>query len=799
MPPYSKKALLSLLAAIFLQCSFAQSGVIKGRIFNPFSNEPLPFANIQLQGTHLFTLSDSAGNYSIKKVTPGLYNLVASSVGYKTKIVFEIQVDNLKPALVDIPMENTADTIRQVEITARTDKSIESPLSSKTIGVNEIQRNPGGNRDISKVIQSLPGAGISAGFRNDIIIRGGAPNENRFYIDDIEIPVINHFATQGASGGPVGIINVDFLKNVNYYSGAFPADKGNMLSSLLDFKFKDGRNDHWVAAFTGGSSDLGLRAEGPVSAKSTLLLSVRRSYLQFLFKLLQLPFLPTYNDFQFKYKLRFNNKSELTLLGLGAIDVFKLNFNANKTELNQYTLNNIPSGSQWNYAVGAVYKNYHRNGYSTVVVSRNMLNKESDKFNGNNNGDPAQRRLKYRSQEIENKFRWEENSRRGSFSFNYGLSMEADRYTNNTFSILRNPQEIDTISYNTDLSFYRYGAFAQLNKLFFNDKLGISAGARLDGNSYSSSMNNPFQQFSPRVSVSYALTRRLSLNANTGLYYQLPAYTTLGFKDNNGVFVNKENNVRYIQSAHFVSGIEYNLPTNTRFSVEGFYKKYAHYPFSITKQISLANEGGDYGVVGDEAVQSTGEGRAYGVEFFLQQKLFKGFYGWIAYTYVRSEGKDKEGKFIPSAWDQRNLLNIVLGKKLRNNWEAGIKLRASGGSPYTPYDVNASSQVQVWNISGQGILNYDSVNKLRAKGTYELDIRIDKKYYFKKWDLNIYIDIQNITNAQTELAPYLNADTDANGQPVTDPNNTNPPHYKMHYLKNVNGNILPSIGLIIEF
>jgi len=773
--------------------------VIKGRIFNPFSNEPLPYANIQLQGTTLFTLSDTAGNYTIKKITPGLYNLLVSSVGYKTKIVFEIQVDNLKPSFVDIPMENSADTIGQVEIVARTDRSIESPLSVKTIGVNEIQRNPGSNRDISKMIQSLPGAGVSTGFRNDIIIRGGSPNENRFYIDDIEIPVINHFATQGASGGPVGIINVDFLKNVNFYSGAFPADKGNMLSSLLDFKFKDGRNDRWAMALTGGSSDLGLRAEGPVSKNSTLLLSVRRSYLQALFKLLQLPFLPTYNDFQFKYKVRFNKRSELTLLGLGAIDVFQLNFKAKNKELNQYTLNNIPSGSQWNYAVGGVYKNYHGKGYSTLVLSRNMLNKESDKFNGNNNADPSQRRLKYRSQETETKFRWEETSRREGLSFNYGISMEWDRYTNNTFSILRNPQQIDTITYNTDLSFYRYGAFAQLNKLFFNGKLGISAGIRLDGNSYSSSMNNPFQQFSPRVSASYALTRRLSINVNSGLYYQVPSYTTLGFKDNNGVFINKENDVRSIRSLHFVSGIEYILPTNTVFSIEGFYKKYTHYPFSVTKQINLANEGGDYGVVGDEAVQSTGDGRAYGAEFFLQQKLFKGFYGWIAYTYVRSEAKDKKGKFIPSAWDQRNLLSIVLGKKLKNNWEAGIKIRASGGSPYTPYDVNASSEVRVWDISGQGILNYDSINTLRAKGSYELDLRIDKKYYFKNWDLNIYIDIQNITNAQTELAPYLNTDKDANGQPVTDPNNTNPPHYKMHYLKNVNGNILPSIGLIIEF
>src|SRR5882724_2218267 len=363
----SKNIWLFLPAILFFHCSLAQSGVIKGRIFNPFSNEPLPYANIQLQGTTLFTLSDTAGNYTIKKITPGLYNLLVSSVGYKTKIVFEIQVDNLKPSFVDIPMENSADTIGQVEIVARTDRSIESPLSVKTIGVNEIQRNPGSNRDISKMIQSLPGAGVSTGFRNDIIIRGGSPNENRFYIDDIEIPVINHFATQGASGGPVGIINVDFLKNVNFYSGAFPADKGNMLSSLLDFKFKDGRNDRWAMALTGGSSDLGLRAEGPVSKNSTLLLSVRRSYLQALFKLLQLPFLPTYNDFQFKYKVRFNKRSELTLLGLGAIDVFQLNFKAKNKELNQYTLNNIPSGSQWNYAVGGVYKNYHGKGYSTLV------------------------------------------------------------------------------------------------------------------------------------------------------------------------------------------------------------------------------------------------------------------------------------------------------------------------------------------------------------------------------------------------------------------------------------------------
>ena len=230
--------------------------------------------------------------------------------------------------------------------------------------MTEIKRRPGGNRDISRVIQSLPGVTSTASFRNDLIIRGGSPNENRFYLDDVEVPNINHFATQGASGGPAGIINVDFIREVDFYSGAFPANRGNSLSSVFQFKQKDGRSDRLGMTATVGATDIGVSLEGPIGEKTTFLFSARRSYLQFVFEAIGLPFLPIYNDFQAKVKYKPNNKEEWTFIGLGAIDNFELNLDADPTESNQFILENIPVNNQWNYTNGIVYKRFNDTGFT---------------------------------------------------------------------------------------------------------------------------------------------------------------------------------------------------------------------------------------------------------------------------------------------------------------------------------------------------------------------------------------------------------------------------------------------------
>ncbi|MEO0779136.1 MAG: TonB-dependent receptor [Bacteroidota bacterium] len=327
------KKLLALLVWGLGYCSLvAQSGIIKGTITNSINNEPISFATVLVLGTDSGTTSDLDGNYEVRGLAPGLYSIRASYVGFDDFTEYEIQVFNNKPAEIDIQMSEAVQELEEVVVKASPfKKTEESPVSLRSIGVAEIQRNPGGNRDISLVVQQLPGVTSSASFRNDLIIRGGAPNENRFYLDEVEVPTINHFATQGSSGGPVGMINVNFIQEVDFYSGAFPANRGNTLSSVFGFRLRDGRDDRLGGSFTVGSSDLNFTLEGPIGKKTTFLASARQSYLGFLFELLELPFLPTYNDFQLKVKHKIDQRNELTLIGLGAIDQFELNLEANET------------------------------------------------------------------------------------------------------------------------------------------------------------------------------------------------------------------------------------------------------------------------------------------------------------------------------------------------------------------------------------------------------------------------------------------------------------------------------------
>ncbi|MDX5404962.1 MAG: TonB-dependent receptor, partial [Bacteroidota bacterium] len=335
----------------------AQNGTLKGRVYDALNNEPLPFAVVVVDGTQYSGTTDLDGNYVIDGVPAGLYNITCQLLGYRTSTIYEIQIRPSKPAQVDFAMEQQTQELNEVTVTAadQFEKKAESPVSVNVIGINEIQRNPGGNQDISRVIQSLPGVATGVAFRNDIIVRGGGPNENKFYLDGIEIPAINHFATQGSSGGPVGMINVNFIREVDFYTGAFPSNRGNTLSSLMEIKLKDGRSDKIGGIFQIGASDVGLTLEGPLGKKTTFLASARRSYLQFLFSALDLPFLPTYNDFQFKTKTVFNKHHQLTVLGLGAIDNFELNTAANETPEQRYILNYLPVNEQWNYSIGAKY------------------------------------------------------------------------------------------------------------------------------------------------------------------------------------------------------------------------------------------------------------------------------------------------------------------------------------------------------------------------------------------------------------------------------------------------------------
>lgn len=774
----------------------AQTGIIKGVVIESGGKKPVELATVVIEGTSNGAQSDENGKFVIDKLTPGTYNLKVTSIGFTSKTIFEVGVTNSKPAELEIELDNSTQNLNEVVVKANPFvRKEESPISIRSLGLDEIQRAPGANQDISRVVQTLPGVGFSTGFRNDIYIRGGSSAENRFFMDDIEIPNINHFATQGSSGGPVGMINVDFIRDVNFYSGAFPANRGNMLSSSMDIRLRDGRDDRFGCSVRLGSSEAYLTMESPLNKKknATILASFRYSYLQLLFKALKLSFLPTYTDQQFKIKWKPTKQDELTVLWLSSADYFKLNLAANSTESQRYQLSILPEYNQWSYMVGAKYNRYfENNSYLQVVASRNMLINKYVKFQDNDRS--KTQTTDYKSTESENKLRIEYTGRKNGLKYNVGVGYELARYYNKS----RFAVPFGVVDYETKFVVHKYSLFSQVSKSVFKERLALSLGVRFDGNSYNSSMANIVNQVSPRFSSSLSITKDFRWNTNVGYYHQLPQYTAMGFKDTSGSLVNK-NTLTYSRNLHVVTGFDYATKWNGRFSLEGFYKQYFNMPFSVRNQVSLANLGGGFGVLGNEAVTSTSEGRAYGMEFLYEQKLNKGFYGTFAYTLFWSEFKDKNGKYAPSSWDSRHILTFSLGKKFKKGWELGGRLRSQGGFPYTPTDVATSSLIPVYNAQPEGVLDWNQLNQSRLKFFYAFDLRVTKKWAFKKWGLELYLDLQNLTLSKVDQQPTFVLDYDMNGNPQIDP--SDPTRYKTKLLTDTKklGTLLPAIGIVITY
>ncbi|MDO9552549.1 TonB-dependent receptor [Rhodonellum sp.] len=800
------RKLFTVICLLFVSFQIlGQGGVISGRVFNPINNDPIPFANILVLDTELGTVSDENGNYRLENITPGLYNVRASFVGFRSKTTFEVQVTLAKSVQLDFGLLEEASELGEVLVSSEFTRSEETPLSVRKLNANEIERYPGGNRDISRVIQSLPGVASTASFRNDIIIRGGAPSENKFYIDEIEVPVINHFATQGSSGGPVGILNVNLIKNVDLITGGFPSNRMNSLSSFFEFQLKEGRRDKMATQLTVGASELTLSNEGPLGDKTTYLVSARRSYLQGLFRLIGLPFLPTFNDFQVKTTTKINDKTELTFIGVGAIDDFVLNFDTPKNELEEdrenrlFLLESLPISSQWNYATGLKLKKFRDNGFWTFVLSRNMLNNRSFKYARNDESNPENLLFDYTSQESENKFRAENSVFGKGFTLKYGVNYEFARYLIRDFDRGTLAGQGETINVNDKSFFNSYGAFISGSKNYFQDRLLVTGGVRLDGSDFGKTAQNPLNQISPRISVSYQLKPNLFLTGNTGVYYQKPPYTALGYRNNEGELTNQINDIRFIRSAQVIAGIEKVMPEKKRrITAEAFYKHYSNYPSSIRNGIALANLGADFGVIGNEPINSNAQGRAYGLELLAQQRLFQNFYGIAAVTLVRSEFTNPNTVgYLPSSWDNRFIVSLTAGKRFGKNWEIGGRWRFLGGTPYTPFDLASSSLISNWDLRGQGQLDFNQINAVRLPAFHQLDLRIDKKYFFEKWSLNWYFDIQNAYNFQAEQAPRLVPVRDGSGQLIV--RTDDPSRYQLRTVENPAGTILPTIGLIIEF
>lgn len=707
------KRLLSVLLLCHITISFLWAQPVhqvKGTVIDKSSRQPLEFINVMIVGLNKGGVTNAEGKFSIEQVPPGIYRLQASAIGYKTVTTPEY-ILSTRDLHIQIEMEENQTELEGVTITASPfRRDIESPVSLRIIGLQEIEKSPGANRDISRIVQSYPGVAFSPiGYRNDLIVRGGSPSENRFYLDGVEIPNINHFSTQGASGGPVGILNADLIREVNFYTGAFPTDKGNALSSVLDFKLRDGDMERNSVKATLGASEVSLASNGHLGKKTSYLVSVRQSYLQFLFDMLGLPFLPTFTDAQFKLKTRFDAQNELTVLGLGGIDKMKLNTKADDED-NEYILSYLPKIQQETFTLGAVYRHYAGAHVQSVIASHSYLNNRNTKYRQNDESNPDNLTLRLRSTEQNTQFRLENSSSFRNWKVTVGANLDYSQYSNTTFQKVYT-DHAQTFDYHTYLDIMRWGLFGTINYTSIDERFTASLGLRTDANNYSAAMKDMTDQLSPRLSLSYQLTEHWSLSGNAGLYYQLPPYTALGFKNNNGLYANKYA-LRYMQVSQGSIGINWRKGDTFEVSLEGFYKDYDKIPLSVADGIPLTCKGNDYGVIGNELLTPTAQGRSYGAELLLKWLIAKKLNLASSFTLFKSEYRNnKESEYIASAWDNRFIFNLRGTYNLPRHWSVGMKVSCIGGAPYTPYDADKSSLVTAWNAQGNRITTIPDITK----------------------------------------------------------------------------------------
>ena len=787
------RVFLTIIVLTFVNTLISQEASFKGRVIDEIDRTPIVGATVNIDGVQKQGITDSLGNWEIL-VEPGLYNIYVSHLNYKKTLLYEQRVYLIRENYLEIPLSPSSEVVNVTISSDKIERSAVNGNNIKTLEIDEIQRMPGAVMDISRVIRNFPGVSPRVSFGYNIIVRGGGSFENTFYLDGIEIPAITHFNVQGLAGGPNGLINTDLIERATFKTGSFPSNRGNSLSSVLELEQKAGRRDRFGTKLTLGASEYGLHIEGPLGKNSSYILSARKSYTEFLLQAFDLPVLPAFTDFQYKHKIWLPNNDLITVVGLAGNDRYFLNTEAGPSVENLYNIGFIPEGTQSTSVIGLHYQHFTEQGYYTFVVSNNRLVNNADKFY-NNSGLEEDRSLRYRSTENEIKTRLEYKLFKENSELRYGANFDLVSFDLDQFSIFAGRNGfVDTLDFVTDLNYQEYGLFLDYD-LKLSNNWNLYAGFRMDANTAGEQMQNLFQQFSPRASLQYVITPKLSTTLTSGIYYQNVPNILLGYQEE-GQLINTDN-LEYIQSRQISWGLDYEINDATRFNVDLFYKNYDQYPFLLRDSISFANANGEYVSVGNQAANSTSQGRAYGVELYYQQKLRNNWFYNLTASYIVSEFRDVDETFVPSSWDNRTTLNLILGRTFKNNWTLGGKFTYAGGNPYTPFDETLSSNRTLWDANQRGVFDFNNLNGAKLPDFHSLDIRVDKKWYLNKSTIILFLDIQNIYSNRFQLIPYLAPIYLDDG--LLEINITDPTRYNLQTVNSDTGRVLPTIGFSIEF
>ena len=724
-----KYLLVSIFYLITPILLFAQenTGSVYGKVIDKFTNEPLIGANVIVVGTNYGAATSIEGDYSISSLPPNTYQIKVSIIGYNSLIKTDISVMPGRPAQVDFELTTVAIELEGVVV--QSDYFDKNPIevnSTKGFNNEEIRRSAGGFEDVVRAVSILPGVAQADPGRNDLIVRGGAPSENLYLIDGIPVQNINHFGTQGATGGPLSYINLDFVSNTTFSTGGFSVLNGDKISSVLTINLREGRKDKIGGKATVSATQFGLDVEGPVTDNSTFIVSARRSYLDFIFKAADFSFVPEYYDGFAKYDINIDNRNSLSFLLITAFDNVKY---FNDTEDQRYDNSRILGSDQTQYATGLSYRHLFTKGFLDITLNRNYVD-----FNTQQSDSLLNPIFTNNSLEKENTIKADLTYKLfNTTELNIGSSVkligfEADVFVPEFISTFGD--SIPTADLEVKDNYTKFDAYTNFNFLLLN-KLNINAGIRLD---YFSPIKSK-TYISPRFSASYRFSELTALTFSTGVYHQTPSYIWLV---GNEVNLNLKN----IRVNQYVLGIDQYFSADALFRIEGFLKDYFDYPASLRRTyLIMANTGAgfagsdeNFASFGLDPLNSDGTGLAKGFEVSLQKKLSNTpYYGILSLTYSEANYKALDKVERIGSYDQTWIFNISGGYKISEDWEVATKFRYSTGKPYTPYNSNGSQSV-------------DLINSMRFPVSHSLDIRVDKRWFFSGWTLITYIDVQNIYN-----------------------------------------------------
>ena len=765
---------LVALGAMLPGAAWAQTGTIGGQVVDAVTQEPLPGVNVVIVGTTQGAAAGADGRFAIEGLAPGVYTVRASAIGFAAQTKTDVVVQPSRPTLLLFELRETAAALEGVTVRADAfEVPADAPASVQVLGAEEVRRTPGGQNDISRTLLSLPGVTGGVDSRNDLIVRGGGPGENAYFLDGVEIPQINHFATQGATGGALGLLNVDFIRETEFYTGGFPARYGDALSSVLEVETRPGSPEGVAGDFTLGAIEAALSLDGPIGTRGDWLVSARRSYTQFLFKALGLPIRPGYWDFQANVTYDLDARNRLRFVGLGAIDDFGIvqeeDADFESREIAQRVLQN----DQWSYTNGLVWRRLVPGGVVRTALSRSM-----NSFSFADVGEDDVPVLSNTSQESENRLRTDLDYRLSpTFTLGAGGGATLARVETDFFERARPGTPFgEDLRFGSSLSLWKAFTYGQLTARLWADRLSLTGGLRLDGNTFL----DDGLYVAPRLSARLALAPAWSLNLATGIFHQSPEYVSLVVKDAAGAYVNR--GLPYVRAEHYVGGVAWQARPSLRLSLEGFYKDYDRYPVSAgDPRVSLANLGGDYGYIGAEPLLGVGDGRAYGVEAFAQKKLVERLYGLAAYTLAWSEFAGADGVLRPSSWDVRHSVSLTAGYRIGQRWELGAKWRYLSGRPWTPFDLERSAEEYA--LTGRGVRDYDRLNAERTPAYHRLDVRLERRFAFTGWNAVVYLDVQNVYS-RTNLFSYQY---------------TEDPAFPDRLRPSDNVGLLPSFGFSVEW